>query len=296
MKVWKFNPMKERLQNSPRNKDMDGLYLYCIREKSKNPSPFRKRGIDGRNDVFTIIHRELEAVVSKVFLSEFASEEVQKKAREDLGWIKEKAVIHEDVIEEAMRGADGPVGVIPMRFGIIFNDKAGLKEILDKDYAKMRRLLNGIQGKQEWGVKVYLMDGERFELIVREHNEDIRLKEREMASMPEGMAYFMEEELKEMIRDEENEELDAIVDHLFRTLGEEATKSAKSKNLDREITGRTERMVFNAAFLVHGDKVDSFKKALEKTDKEINAKGLHLEFSGPWPPFNFAQLEGGEPT
>ena len=271
---------------------MDGLYLYCIREKTEDPSSFRTRSIDGKREVFTIIHRELEAVVSRVSLLKFTSEEIQKKAVEDLNWIKEKAVIHEDVIEEAMRGADGLVNVIPMRFGIIFKDKAGLKETLDRDYAKMRRLLNKIRGKQEWSVKIYLMDSERFELMVKEENEDIRLKEQEMASMPEGMAYFMEEELKETVCNEVNKELDAMSDNLFGKLGEEAAELVKTKILDREMTGKTERMVLNAAFLVNTDKVGSFTKTLEGIDEEIKAKGLHLEYSGPWPPFNFTN--GGE--
>ena len=267
---------------------MNGLYFYCIREKTEDPSPFRTRGIDGKREIFTIIHHELEAVVSRVPLLRFTSEEIRKKALEDLNWIKEKAVIHEDVIEEAMRGADGLVDVIPMRFGIIFKDKAGLRETLERDYTKMRRLLNRIRGKQEWSVKIYLMDGERFEVMVKEGNEELRLKEKEIASMPEGMAYFMEEELKEIVCNEVNKELDKVLDNLFGKLGEEAAESAKTKILDREMTGKAERMVFNAAFLVHGDKVDSFKKTLEGISEDLTTKGIHLEYSGPWPPFNFA--------
>ena len=272
---------------------MDGLYLYCIREKTEDVSGFNIRGIDGKRDVFTVIHRELEAVVSRICLSKFTSEEIQRKAVEDLNWIKEKAVIHEGVIEEAMRGADGFVNVIPMRFGIIFKDKTGLKETLGRDYAKMRRRLNRIRGKQEWSVKIYLMDNERFELMVKEKNEDIRLKEQKMASMPEGMAYFMEEELKETICNEVNKELDAMSDNLFGKLGEEAAESVKTKILDREMTGKTERMVSNAAFLVYTDKVDAFVKTLEDMAEGFKTRGLSLEYSGPWPPFNFTN--GGKP-
>ena len=198
---------------------MDGLYLYCVRKRTEDPSPFRAGGIEGERAIFTIVHGELEAVVSRVSLLKFTSVEIRKKAREDLDWIREKALIHEDVVEEAMRGVDGLVNVIPMRFGTIFKDEAGLKETLDRNYAKMRGLLHKIQGKQEWNVKIYLMDEERFELTVKENNEDIRLKEQEIASMPEGMAYFMEEELKETVRHEVNKELDAIVEKSLRKTG-----------------------------------------------------------------------------
>jgi hypothetical protein len=270
---------------------MDGLYLYCIREKNEGPSVFHTEGIDGKGEVFTVVHHGLEAVVSKVLLSEFASDEIQKKARDDLDWIKEKAVIHENVIEDAMKRINGSAGVVPMRFGIIFNDETGLKETLDRDYAKIMGLLNRLQGRQEWSVKIYLMDEECFELMVKDKSEDISAKEREMASMPEGMAYFMEEELNETIRDEVNKELDVLLDNLCARLGTEAAESAKLKTLDGEMTGKIERMVHNRAFLIQGDRVDSFKKTLEVTNTDFKTKGLHLEYSGPWPPFNFVHLE-----
>jgi len=273
---------------------MDGLYLYCVRDKTEDCSSFHTGGIDGKKAIFTIIHDELEAVVSRVSLSKFTSGEIQKKAMEDLNWIKEKAVIHEDVIEEAMRATDGLANVIPMRFGIIFENKTGLEETLSRDYVKMRRLLNKIRGKLEWSVKIYLVDSERFESMVKDKNEEIRLKEKEMASMPEGMAYFMEEELKEIIRSEVDKELDAILGTLFGKLGEEAAGSVKTKILGTEMTGKAERMVLNTAFLVHADKVDPFKEALESIEEDIQTKGIHLEYSGPWPPFNFTN--GGEQT
>jgi len=277
-------------------KGMEGLYLYCVREKTEEPSAFRTGDIEGERGIFTIVQGEIEAVVSRVSLVKFTSEEIQKKARGDLDWIKEKVLIHEDVIEEAMGGIDGLVSVIPMRFGTIFNDEAGLKETLDRNHAKMSGLLHKIQGKQEWNVKVYLMDEERFELTVKENNAEIRLKEQEIASMPEGMAYFMEEELKEAVRHEADKELDAASEKLFGKLGEEATESVRTRILDREMTGKTERMVFNAAFLVHADKLDAFKKTVDGTAGELRTKGLHLEYSGPWPPFNFTDAYGPQET
>jgi hypothetical protein len=75
-------------------------------------------------------------------------------------------------------------------------------------------------------------------------------------------------------------------------VGEEAEESVKTKLLDREMTGKAERMVFNAAFLVHSGKLDAFKKSVDGAAGELQEKGLHLEYSGPWPPFNFAGSYG----
>jgi predicted ATPase len=126
-----------------------------------------------------------------VCLEEFGSEDILKKAKEDLSWIKEKALAHEKVIEQAMRQNGNVLSVIPMKFGTIFKDEKGLEEVLDKDYFKIEKNLERIRGKQEWSVKVYLMDREKFGQAVKEKNESIKEKEEEMASLPEGMAAIL---------------------------------------------------------------------------------------------------------
>jgi len=105
---------------------VQGLYLYGIRESLDRPFPLAAKGIDGKQEVFTIACQGLEAVVSKVSLEEFDSRTIQIKAQEDLNWIKEKAFAHERVVEEAMRKKDKILSLIPMSFGIIFKERARL--------------------------------------------------------------------------------------------------------------------------------------------------------------------------
>lgn len=266
---------------------MKGLYLYCIREKTDTPC-FSTKGIDKKGEVFVIPFRELEAIVSGISFEEFSSEEIQKKAQEDLSWIKEKALAHEKIIEEAMRKDDKILSLIPMRFGTILKDKTRLEETLSKDYSKIKEVLDRIQGKQEWGVKVYLKDREKFEQVIKKKNETIKEKEKEIASLPEGIAFFMEEELKEVISREVDKELNNVVEGLFDRLGKQAVVSVKSKILEKELTGRREPMVLNSAYLIPEEKNENFKKAAETLNQQILANGFCLEYSGPWPAYNFS--------
>jgi len=265
---------------------VEGLYLYCIREKTDTPC-FSTKGIDEKEEVFVIPFRELEAIVSGISFEEFSSEEIQKKAQEDLNWIKEKALAHEKVIEETMRKDDKVLSLIPMRFGTIFKKKAGLEETLNKDYSRLMEVLERIRGKQEWGVKVYLKDREKFEQVIKEKNETIKEKEKEIASLPEGMAFFMEEELKEVISREVDNELNDIVEDFFESLGKQAVDLTKCKILGKELTGRREPMVLNAAYLISEEKIEDFKKVAEALNQQIQANGFCLEYSGPWPAYNF---------
>jgi len=268
---------------------MEGLYLYCIREKTGSPC-FSIKGIDGKGEVFAFSYRELEAVLSEVSLEEFDSEAIQIKAQEDLNWIKGKAVTHAKIIEEAMRNDDKILSLIPMRFGTIFKGKARLEETLDKDYSRLKEVLERIRGKQEWSVKAYLKDKRKFEQVIKEKNEVIKEKEREIADLPEGMAFFMEEELKEIISKAIDRELKNIVDVLFESLKEKTADSIRNKILEKELTGRSEPMVLNAAYLVPEEKIEDFKKEIEDLNQKMQAKGFCLEYAGPWPAYNFTSF------
>ncbi|OGL45054.1 MAG: hypothetical protein A2W05_08560, partial [Candidatus Schekmanbacteria bacterium RBG_16_38_10] len=257
------------------------------REKTKDALAFSTRGIDGKEEIFTLAYRELETVVSKVPLEEFASEEIQRKAREDLNWIKEKALIHEGVIEDAMRKNNKILSLIPMKFGTIFKEKTRLKETLNKDYSRIKEALERIRGKQEWSVKIYLKNREKFERVIKEKNEAIKENEKKIASLPEGIAYFMEEELTEVISKEADKELNNIIEGLFESLRKQAVASTKNKILEKELTGRREPMILNSAYLIPDEKTEDFKKDAERLNQEIQAKGLYLEYSGPWPAYNF---------
>ncbi len=269
---------------------MDGLYLYCVRDKTEGDNIFPIKGIDGHGDVFTLSFCEFEVVVSGVSLQEFESEAIKIKAQEDLNWIKEKAVIHERVIEQAMIKDNKNLGLIPMGFGTIFKEEASLRETLDKNHEKIKHVLDNIRGKQEWGVKVYLNDKKIFEKNIKEKSEVLREKEREMASLPEGMAFFMEEELKEMIDKEKNEELNNITGFFFEILRKHAVDSAKNKLLEKELTGISKPMVLNAAYLISDEKKEGFTNEAERLKLEIKAEGFGLEYSGPWPAYNFTKF------
>ena len=267
---------------------MEGLYLYCIREKTEGTPAISTKGIDGKGEVFILVCRDLETVVSKISLEEFSSEEIQKKAQEDLNWIKEKGLAHEKITEEAMRKNDKILSLIPMRFGTIFKEKTSLEEVLNEDYSRIKEALERIRGKQEWSAKVYLMDRKKFEDAIKEKNETIKEKEKEISSLPEGMAFFMEEELKELISREMDKELNSIAEDLFERLGRQSAGSVKCKILEKELTGRREPMVLNSAYLIPEEKVESFKEEVEALNQEIQAKGFYVEYGGPWPAYNFS--------
>jgi hypothetical protein len=270
---------------------LEGFYLYCVRNSCGASSVFLAKSIDEKRAVFTRAYHGLDAVVSMVSLDEFDSEIIQIKARNDLQWIKGKAVIHELVIEEALGKGREILSLIPMKFGTIFKEEKALQESINKHYEQFKAILGKLEGKQEWGVKAYLTDSQLFERDVRKNNLIIQEKAREIAGLPEGMAFFMEEELNEIISHEVSRELDRVGEDLYESLSLQAVSSVQNHILGSELTGKREPMVFNAACLVSSGRIEEFQDAVRELNQELRKRGLDIEFSGPWPAYHFATLE-----
>jgi len=266
-------------------KNNKGLYLYCIRGKAD--SKFSTKGIDGQGEVFIFPYQDLEAVVSEVPLEEFDSEEIQQKAQEDLNWIKEKAQIHEHIIEQAMRkDNNGVISVIPMKFGTIFKTKEKLLESLKKHSQQFRESLEKLEGKQEWGMKVYLREG-TFNKYIEEKSETIQQEKKKLESMPAGMAFFAQKKMGDILSKAKEEELEKITQDMFESLKNLAELSNKAKNLEKEMTGRPESMVLNAYFLVKTEQVSEFEKDIGDLEEKYKPFGFEITYVGPWPPYHF---------
>jgi len=261
-----------------------GFYLYCIREKSN--AEFSTEGIGG-GKIFVIPYQDLEVVVSEVPLEEFGSEEIQKKAQEDLNWIKEKAEIHEYIIEQAMRPGSNLISVIPMRFGTIFKSEKSLKDCLRNNYQQFKESLEKLKGKQEWGVKVYLKE-DIFKKILGEKNETVLAKKKEIESMPKGIAFFAQKQIDEIVGQEKDKELDRITEEIYENLGQLAFSKNRDKLLEKDFTGRPEEMVLNAFYLIEESKLDSFQKKVGELKEKYNSLGFEVEVNGPWPSYHFA--------
>ena len=259
---------------------MKGFYLYCIRKKGNGK--FSVKGIGG-GEVFSIPYRSLEAIVSEVDLDEFDSEEIQKKAQEDLKWIGEKAQEHEKVIEGAM--ATGPV--IPMQFGVIFKTKEKLEETLSKKFDQFKQSLEKLAGKQEWSVKVFLKKN-IFREAIENQNEAVLAKKKEIEAMTKGMAFFAQKQIDKVVEEEKDKELDRITEDIYENLGQLSFSKNRAKILEKDFTGRVEEMILNSFYLIEESKLSQFQKMVEDFKEKYNSRGVVIEMAGPWPYYHFA--------
>jgi hypothetical protein len=263
-----------------------GFYLYCVRRQTDDAITVT-RTISGEEKVRIIPYLELEAVTSEVSIEEFGSAEIQKKAEEDLEWIKGKALIHEEVVEQAMRANGSVIPVIPMQFGVIFRTKEKLQETLYENLDKFRESLDFLAGKQEWGVKAF-MNPKIFDTFLENGNEELQTKKREAESLPKGLAFFAKKQAAAQTVDIKAKALAKITDEIYEILSEQSVSTSKGKILEKDFTRLAKEMVSNCFYLVDGSQLDEFKGKAEEIREKYATSGIEIEISGPWPSYHFA--------
>ena len=91
----------------------DGRYVYCILEAAKIQNLGNIGLFD--NDVYTIIHKDIEAVISKAPFKQMNPD-------------ADNIIAHQRVVE-----ASRNIGTtLPIRFGIMFKSDDGVKKLLIK--------------------------------------------------------------------------------------------------------------------------------------------------------------------
>jgi len=263
-----------------------GLYLYCIRLKCNEAIEVQKT-MSGDEKVQIFPFLDLEAVISEVSIEEFSSAEIQKKAEDDLDWIKGKARIHEEVIEQAMKtGSSAIIPVIPMQFGVIFKTRENLQETLYNNLEKFRKSLEFLAGRQEWGVKAFL-DQKVFEGFIEKENEELLAKKREAEALPKGLSFFAKKKVASTIDEIKEKELDKIINEIYESLAESGVSLHKAKILEKCFTLMTEEMILNGFYLIEESRLNEFKEKAEGFREKFNQHGIKIEMSGPWPSYHF---------
>ena len=149
----------------------EGKYVYCI-IRSEQPLRFGPVGIGSDPaDVYTVHYRDIAAVVSNTPMV------VQDPTRDNV-------LAHQRVNETVMQQHT----VIPMSFGTVFKTQDDIIELLRSAYDAFIDVLNKMQAKFEFGLKV-LWDREQIIREIEEEDEDIRRLKGEISSQ-KGSTYF----------------------------------------------------------------------------------------------------------
>ena len=254
------------------------LYVYGVVPSSTSADLFAGvEGIDSQGLVQLVVSGELAAITSSVPLDDFDEAAIERNVR-DPAWLEEKVRAHDRVLEAALAGGT----VVPFRFGTIYRSEAQVRKGLS-ERSELAKTLARLDGTVELGVKAFLDRGAiRARLLSQQGLED--------DSPSTGRAYMQRRQLDRRL-DEEVANLAADWSHESHLRLAGAALDARSNKLPQpEVTGDDRDVVLNGAYLVRGAETENFRRALAELEHS-HAGELVFQLTGPWPPYNFAEVE-----
>ena len=241
-----------------------GKYVYCIIRSAKMRE-FGGIGIGGGQRVYTVQHNDLAAVVSDTPIVIYDP-------------TRENVLAHEFVNETVMKEHT----VIPMSFGTVFRSEDDVTELLRSTFTAFSEVLDKMQDKIEFGLKV-LWDRDKVVTGLETENEEIRRLKDEISRHTSSSTYFARMQLGRLVESSLEETSQRYVADIHEALKSVAVASRSNKPIG-------DKMILNAAFLVERKQEGAFDDRV----KEISRKYediLTFKYSGPWPPYNFVNIK-----
>src|SRR5262245_20453096 len=247
---------------SRRDDESSGKYVYCV-IRSEQPLSFGPLGLGPEPaEVHTIHYRDICAVVSNTPIV------VQDPTRENV-------LAHQRVNETVMQKHT----VIPMSFGTVFKTDDDITELLRSAYDAFSDVLNKMQDKFEFGLKV-LWDRDQIIREIEDEDEDIRRLKSEISSQ-KGSTYFARMQYGRLIDAALQSRTERYVAEIFSALRDVSVASRSNKPIG-------DRMIMNAAFLVSREMEQAFDARVKEIGQQYEK--LTFKYTGPWPPYNFVNI------
>jgi hypothetical protein len=213
-------------------------------------------------EVHTIHYRDIAAVVSDTPIEVFDA-------------TRENVLAHERVNEAVMRENT----VIPMSFGTVFKTADDIVELLKGAYDAFRDVLEKLQDKLEFGLKI-LWDRDAVMREIEREDEGIRRLKQEISS-EKGSTYFARMQYGRLVDAALQARSERYVSEIFDELRDVAVASRANKPIG-------DKMIMNAAFLVSRDKEAAFDARVKEVGSRYHE--LNFKYTGPWPPYNFVNI------
>lgn len=263
-------------------------YVYCIAESAAAqqfdsesfPAP-----IEDTAKLEWVIVNELAALASAVPLDIYGEASLTDHLA-DATWTAVRAMRHETVVEYVAKR----VSVVPLRFGTIYLDRSGIERMLTERGRDLARIIERLRGREEWGVNVY-SDRATFLASITSVSPRLRELARQAEAASPGQSYLMQKKIEALRVDEARVALSGIIDQIEETLGKQAEDAKRLRILKVESTEHGE-LKGKFAFLVKRSEFEEFRGAAERVAEENLSAGVRLELTGPWPAYNFTDLNG----
>jgi len=245
-------------------------YLYAITRGSDPASIADVTGLGGSR-LEVVEHRGLVAVVSDVDLDEYGEEPLRQNL-ESIEWLEEVARVHDSVVHAVT--ALGPTA--PLRLATICLDDQGVRRRLDEWYFALEQILDRVEGRMEWSVKVFAPEARAAAPVAA-------------GGSLGGADYLRQKRAATEARAHADEVAARVGDEVHDTLSSVSVASRRLQPQDPRLTGRPGTMLLNGAYLIEKSDGDAFKTRVAVLAESNDS--VEISCVGPWPPYSFAMLD-----
>ncbi|MFL5955044.1 MAG: GvpL/GvpF family gas vesicle protein [Gaiellaceae bacterium] len=235
-----------------------GVYVYGLTWSGRSTGG---RGI-GDNDVATVEHGELAAIISAV------SGAPLRAKRRDL-------LRHSAVLQDAFAAAP----VVPLRFGTVLETERDVEDLLASRYEELVGLLQRVEGLAELRVRAAFSEPDILAEVVRDDRGIAALRDATRDTFAGDPRLV---ELGEAVARAVAAKRAAAADEIVSLFSSRAVEV-------RVEDQREELEVLRASFLVERRAVPALERAAEDFARRHAAR-LRLDLVGPMPPHSFVSL------
>lgn len=261
-----------------------GWYLYGIIEQQPMDSWDDGASLRQDSDEIQLLQDAgVAAVVRSVPVADYQPETIRAHMH-DAYWLEVMATHHHSVIESIHRRRP----ILPATFGCVYADEAGLRAGLSDLHETLRTRLHWIAECDEWTVRLYGDAASLSRRLTQEHPR-LQVLQHEIDSVASGRAYLLKRKFAHELSSVMAQATAQYADDAYSQISHTSRSSmlqARKITLDEQ-HGEVE--ILRAVFLVPRSDLTAFLR-----DAEVAAwhdAGIRGEYSGPWPPYSFAQLE-----
>lgn len=250
------------------------LYVYAVTRDAVTPD---SEAVDQTRHFGTVTVDGVAAVFTPVSALEMSQDVIDRRAA-DLEWLGSIGYRHQAVVSELMKST----AIVPLRAFTLFSSAASLRDYLTEHRDELTRVLDRLDGKQEWTLRIEL-EPERWSEALVQRVESLRNLQQEIDASNPGKAFLLRKKLDEEKKRASREAEEQLVGEIERAVTQKLQCDTVAETRERR-----EGAFPQINVLLNRDEEASLRELQSELGDRYEAEGVTIAVTGPWPPYTFA--------
>lgn len=250
------------------------LYVYAVTRDAVMPDC---EAIDETRHFGSVSVDGVSAVFTSVNSAEMSQDVIDRRAG-DLEWLGAIGYRHQAVVSELMKSTS----IVPLRAFTLFSGAASLREYLAEHRETLAKVLDRLDGKQEWTLRIEL-DPQRWNDALVHRVASLRELREEIDAASPGKAFLLRKKLDEEKKRASREAEQQLVSEIEGAIAEKLVCETIAESRERRDGAFPQINV-----LLNRDEEAVLSELQTALTDRYEAEGVTIAVSGPWPPYTFA--------